>query len=209
MTINRFKFGVLLIKKDDRSELQSLANNAADSMRFAKFTRFLGDKIVLHGWTRYAGGLDTTGDLTGSHAIYTTHADKQVVFHVAPFISCGGDDEQQIARRRFTGNDIVNVLFLEDGVSSFDLSSIASQFTNCLVVAVMQSESVLSAQVFFKSHVRLGGAKRFRMDSPEDRSRFIRLLIDCEVQCYQAEPFYSQLVRTRTTYLSDMIRSFN
>ena len=52
------------------------------------------------------------GDTTGTHSIYTEVEGYDVMFHVSTMLE-HSNDEQQINKKRFIGNDIVIILFKE------------------------------------------------------------------------------------------------
>lgn len=54
----RYKCGVLYIKDGQTKEEEWLANTD-DSEAFDRFLDILGHKVELHGYTGWAGGLDT------------------------------------------------------------------------------------------------------------------------------------------------------
>ena len=46
---------------------------------------------------------------TGTHSIYTTYSDLEVMFHVATLIPSKYADPQQVDRKRHIGNDVVRL----------------------------------------------------------------------------------------------------
>lgn len=121
-----------------------------DSSRaFEEFLALLGKRVELKGWDRYRGGLDIKGysslptlsitasnlsyfsaNMTGSESVYTVYEGHEVMFHVSTLLPQSAD-KQQVERKRHIGNDIVNIVFVDDPaqVLTFDPSLIKSQFT--------------------------------------------------------------------------------
>jgi hypothetical protein len=55
--IRSYKFGVLYCTHDQTAEEQMFTNQGG-SADWEEFLEFLGDKVVLQGWTKYRAGLD-------------------------------------------------------------------------------------------------------------------------------------------------------
>ena len=72
---------------------------------------------------------------TGPYSYYTLLDKKhEIMFHLAPILPRGvKSDTQCLERKRFTGNDVVNVIFLE-GEGHFSPESISSQFNHAWLV---------------------------------------------------------------------------
>lgn len=64
----------------------------------------LGEKVPLQGFQGYSGGLDTQFGKTGTHTLYNTWRNFEIVFHVSTFLPFVEDDQQQIERKRHIGN---------------------------------------------------------------------------------------------------------
>ena len=52
-------------------------------------------------------------DQTGSHSVYTTFEEHEIMFHVSTLLPYEKSDPQKLQRKRHVGNDIVCVVFLE------------------------------------------------------------------------------------------------
>lgn len=151
-----YKFGVMFAREGQSTDAQALAN-ASGSPAFDEFLALLGDSIELRGWPRYRAGLDVHGGSTGTHSVYTTFREYEIMFHVSTLLplqpaSAGDTDVQQLARKRFIGNDIVVVVF-QDGTTPFDIGSIKSEFNHVFVV-------VQPLKMEGKTHYRLGIASK-------------------------------------------------
>lgn len=70
----------------------------------------MGYKINIEGWTGYRG------DMNFGETFYEKWKDNEVIYHVAPMLNAD-------AHRRWIGNDIVLVIFLEEG-AVFDPSDV-------------------------------------------------------------------------------------
>jgi hypothetical protein len=56
----RYQFGVLLCRGGQSTE-QEMFGNSHGGEEWDDFLALIGEKIVLNGWQRFAGGLDTKG----------------------------------------------------------------------------------------------------------------------------------------------------
>ena len=45
----------------------------------------------------FRGGLDTANDQTGEYSYYTTHKDKEIMFHVSTLLPYNATDSQQVS----------------------------------------------------------------------------------------------------------------
>ena len=54
------------------------------------------------------------GDKTGTHSVYTTWHNHEIMYHVANLIPFNPSDPQQLERKRQIGNDIVIVAFCDE-----------------------------------------------------------------------------------------------
>lgn len=98
--------------------------------------------------------------MTGRHSVYTMYEGHEIMFHVSTMLPFSKDNRQQVERKRHIGNDIVNIVFLEDSASdtevdlddsydeiedlekdetlhaTFNPASIKSQFTRILLFVI-------------------------------------------------------------------------
>ncbi|KAG7269903.1 hypothetical protein CRUP_032908 [Coryphaenoides rupestris] len=72
----------MLMVPDSTSE-EELFSNTDESPAFVEFLEFLGEKIELHDFKGFRGGLDVTHGQTGSESVYSNHGNKEVMFHVS------------------------------------------------------------------------------------------------------------------------------
>ena len=126
-----YKFGVLLAFDDQKEDemfgnrkshdnslltvTPLLTNDMKESTpEFEEFLECLGEKVELHGWSGFRGGLDvkslwfyyflviemltnTTSDKsTGSHSIYTKYNSFEIMYHVSTLLPYFPNDPQQL-----------------------------------------------------------------------------------------------------------------
>lgn len=161
-------------------EHQALAHNECGP-NFLRFLNFIGDHVSLLGWNSYAGGLDTLSNMTGDLSVFhEMHGGEQIMYHVAPLIPCKPDDMECVGRKCFTGNDIINILFLEEGQGGFKMGSVRSKQTQCIVVARVKDDDALACTIFGKEGVTLNPASfmnekgkiLFNLQFRSERERF-------------------------------------
>lgn len=176
--------GVLNVKNGDKMEQDALGN-AECGPHFSRFVNFIGRRIKLAGWIGYCGGLDTSSsELTGEQSVvYETAEKEHVMYHVAPWIPCSTEDVGCVARKSFTGNDIINILFIEEGQGGFKLGSMRSKQTQCLIIARMKGSDTVACTVFGKDGIALNlaafmndaGKIEFRLNPPSETERFVAM----------------------------------
>ncbi|KAI8356611.1 hypothetical protein EDC96DRAFT_446394 [Choanephora cucurbitarum] len=128
----RCKFGVITTQKGQTKE-EAWFSNTGLSSEFKDFMNILGTKIELRGYTGYAAGLDIKTGETGKYSYVSKWNDVDIMFHVAPLMPFSKNDEQQIMRKRFIGNDVVCVVFIE-GDQAFNPNAIRSQFIHVYIL---------------------------------------------------------------------------
>ncbi|CDW53569.1 signal induced proliferation associated 1 [Trichuris trichiura] len=129
----RYKVGVLLCKAGQCSEEQ-MYNNEHSSAPFEEFLDILGQRIRLKGFDKYRGGLDNKGDSTGTHSVYTSYQQYEIMFHVSTMLPFTPSNRQQLARKRHIGNDIVTIIFQEPGALPFCPQTMRSHFQHVFIV---------------------------------------------------------------------------
>lgn len=108
-----YKIGVLYAKEGQKSEEEILGNQES-SEAFDRFLELLGDKVTLEGWKGYRGDLDVNQNKNGEYSVYTKlHNEIEVMFHVSTYLPYDAYDPQQIPRKKYIGNDLVTIVFLE------------------------------------------------------------------------------------------------
>ncbi|CDQ82922.1 unnamed protein product [Oncorhynchus mykiss] len=192
---NNFKFGVVYQKFGQTSEVE-LFGNSAESPAFVEFLEFLGEKVELHDFKGFRGGLDVTHGQTGSESVYHNYRNKEIMFHVSTKLPYTEGDTQQLQRKRHIGNDIVAIVFQEES-TPFVPDMIASNFLHAYVV--VQVENACTDNVLYKVSVTarddvpffgppLPDPAVFRK-GPEFQEFLFTKLINAEYACCKAEKF--------------------
>uniref|UniRef100_A0AC34F1L5 Rap-GAP domain-containing protein n=1 Tax=Panagrolaimus sp. ES5 TaxID=591445 RepID=A0AC34F1L5_9BILA len=129
----RYKVGILYCKANQSTEEQ-MYNNECSSPALEEFLDFLGQRVRLKGFENYKGGLDTRGDTTGEHSIYTEYHSHEVMFHVSTMLPFTPNNRQQLSRKRHIGNDMVTIIFQEPGASPFSPITVRSHFQHVFII---------------------------------------------------------------------------
>jgi len=215
MTTKKFKVGVLLAREGQKREEEMFSNGTTKA--FSEFLAFLGEKIALRGWEKYAGGLDVKKNTTGTHSIYRTYKDNEIIFHVSTMLPFSNTDPQQVERKRHLGNDIVLLVFL-DGSTPYKPSIISSNFIH--ITIIIQPYEVDDGKTL---KYRVGVTYRDTVseflpclpDPPifkKDEAFLDFLLskiINAELACYRSEKFVQKLQATRGAYLEKICRAYS
>ncbi|XP_036386245.1 rap1 GTPase-activating protein 1 isoform X1 [Megalops cyprinoides] len=207
---NNFKFGVIYQKFSQTSE-EELFGNSQESPAFVEFLEFLGEKIELHDFKGFRGGLDVTHGQTGTESIYHNFHGKEIMFHVSTKLPYTEGDSQQLQRKRHIGNDIVAIVFQEEN-TPFVPDMIASNFLHAYVV--VQVENACSDNVLYKVSVTARDDVPFFGPALPDPAVFrkgpgfheflLTKLINAEYACYKADKFAKLEERTRTALLETL-----
>ncbi|XP_076003251.1 rap1 GTPase-activating protein 1 isoform X2 [Genypterus blacodes] len=207
---NNFKFGVIYQKYGQTAE-EELFGNMEESPAFVEFLEFLGEKIELHDFKGFRGGLDVTHGQTGIESVYTNFHNKEIMFHVSTKLPYTEGDSQQLQRKRHIGNDIVAVMFQEEN-TPFVPDMIQSNFLHAYVV--VQVENACSDNVTYKVSVTARDDVPFFgpalpdpaifKKGPEFREFLFTKLINAEYACYKAEKFAKLEERTRSALLETL-----
>ncbi|XP_056240098.1 rap1 GTPase-activating protein 1-like isoform X9 [Seriola aureovittata] len=207
---NNFKFGVIYQKFGQTSE-EELFGNSEESPAFVEFLEFLGEKIELHNFKGFRGGLDVTHGQTGTESVYCNYRSKEVMFHVSTKLPYTEGDTQQLQRKRHIGNDIVAIVFQEEN-TPFVPDMIASNFLHAYVV--VQVVNPCSDKALYKVSVTarddvpffgpaLPNPAVFKK-GPEFHDFLFTKLINAEYACYKAEKFAKLEERTRSALLETL-----
>nr|XP_019951995.1 PREDICTED: rap1 GTPase-activating protein 1-like isoform X9 [Paralichthys olivaceus] len=207
---NNFKFGVVYQKFGQTSE-EELFGNSEESPAFVEFLAFLGERIELHNFKGFRGGLDVTHGQTGAESVYCNYRNKEVMFHVSTKLPYTEGDTQQLQRKRHIGNDIVAIVFQEEN-TPFVPDMIASNFLHAYVV--VQVVNPCSDNVLYKVSVTarddvpffgpaLPNPAVFKK-GPEFHEFLFTKLINAEYACYKAEKFAKLEERTRSALLETL-----
>ncbi|XP_048033206.1 rap1 GTPase-activating protein 1 isoform X12 [Megalobrama amblycephala] len=206
VNVDRF-FPVLYPKTSE----EELFGNNEESPALVEFLEFLGQKIELHDFKGFRGGLDVTHGQTGSESVYHNFHNKEIMFHVSTKLPFTEGDTQQLQRKRHIGNDIVAIVFQEES-TPFVPDMIASNFLHAYVV--VQVENACSDNVLYKVSVTarddvpffgppLPNPAIFKK-GPEFHDFLLTKLINAEYACYKAEKFAKLEERTRSALLETL-----
>jgi Leucine-rich repeat (LRR) protein len=145
LIMSGYKFGVVYAAPGQTTEAEILSNTKG-SPAFDEFLAFLGNRVALKGFKKYAGGLDTKSGSTGENAVYTKYAGLEFLFHVSTMLPYKEGDEQQLERKRHIGNDVVVIVF-QDGDTPLKPDFIRSVFNHIIVIVrpVKLTEQQLAA----------------------------------------------------------------
>uniref|UniRef100_A0A6Q2Y752 Rap-GAP domain-containing protein n=1 Tax=Esox lucius TaxID=8010 RepID=A0A6Q2Y752_ESOLU len=207
---NNFKFGIIYQKFGQTSE-EELFGNSDESPAFVEFLEFLGQKVELHDFKGFRGGLDVTHGQTGTESVYHNYRNKEVMFHVSTKLPYTEGDSQQLQRKRHIGNDIVAIVFQEES-TPFVPDMIASNFLHAYVV--VQVANACTDNVLYKVSVTarddvpffgppLPDPAVFRK-GPEFQEFLFTKLINAEYACCKAEKFAKLEERTRSALLETL-----
>uniref|UniRef100_A0A8C2PV90 Signal induced proliferation associated 1 like 2 n=1 Tax=Cyprinus carpio TaxID=7962 RepID=A0A8C2PV90_CYPCA len=127
------KVGVLYCKAGQSTE-EEMYNNENAGPALDEFLDLLGQRVRLKGFTKYRAQLDNKTDSTGSHSLYTTYKDYELMFHVSTLLPYTPNNRQQLLRKRHIGNDIVTIVFQEPGALPFTPKNIRSHFQHVFVI---------------------------------------------------------------------------
>jgi len=127
-----YKVGVLFCQ-DEINEDEMYSNNDP-SEDFLEFLDFLGTKISLGQHKGYRGGLDVSEfERDGKFSVHTTFEEYEIMYHVSTYLPYSTSDKQQVDRKRFIGNDLVIIIFI-DGKNPFNPSVISSHMNHVFIV---------------------------------------------------------------------------
>uniref|UniRef100_A0A2K6TTW2 Signal-induced proliferation-associated 1 n=1 Tax=Saimiri boliviensis boliviensis TaxID=39432 RepID=A0A2K6TTW2_SAIBB len=119
------KVGILYCRAGQGSE-EEMYNNQEAGPAFTQFLTLLGNVVRLKGFESYRAQLDTKTDSTGTHSLYTTYQDHEIMFHVSTMLPYTPNNQQQLLRKRHIGNDIVTIVFQEPGSKGAELQAAGS-----------------------------------------------------------------------------------
>ncbi|XP_031435323.1 signal-induced proliferation-associated 1-like protein 2 isoform X2 [Clupea harengus] len=209
------KVGVLYCKAGQSTE-EEMYNNESASPALEEFLDLLGQRVRLKGFTKYRAQLDNKTDSTGSHSLYTTYKDYELMFHVSTLLPYTPNNKQQLLRKRHIGNDIVTIIFQEPGALAFTPKNIRSHFQHvfvivkvhnpctenvCYSVAVSRSKDVPPFGPPIPKGVTFPKSAVFR-------DFLLAKVINGENAAHKSEKFRAMATRTRQEYLKDLAENF-
>uniref|UniRef100_A0A1A7XF69 Signal-induced proliferation-associated 1 like 1 n=1 Tax=Iconisemion striatum TaxID=60296 RepID=A0A1A7XF69_9TELE len=205
------KVGVMYCRAGQSTE-EEMYNNETAGPALEEFLQLLGEKVRLKGFTKYRAQLDTKTDSTGTHSLYTSYKDYEIMFHVSTMLPYTPNNKQQLLRKRHIGNDIVTIVFQEPGAHPFTPRAIRSHFqhvfiivrvhnpcsdSTCYSVAVTRSQDVPSFGPPIPNGVTFPKSSVFR-------DFLLAKVINAENAAHKSEKFGAMATRTRQEYLRDL-----
>lgn len=113
-----------IIDPPDQTLIRNQAHTGED---YERFLGLIGDKIELKGWKGFTGGLDVRENTTGVHSYFTKWNDYELMYHVATMLPMEAG-EQQVQKKRHLGNDIILLVFQEEGSEPFVPNCVKSNY---------------------------------------------------------------------------------
>ncbi|XP_028293831.1 signal-induced proliferation-associated 1-like protein 1 [Gouania willdenowi] len=205
------KVGVMYCRAGQSTE-EEMYNNETAGPALEEFLRLLGEKVRLKGFSKYRAQLDTKTDSTGTHSLYTSYKDYEIMFHVTTLLPYTPHNKQQLLRKRHIGNDIVTIVFQEPGAHPFTPKAIRSHFqhvfiivrvhnpcsdSTCYSVAVTRSQDVPSFGPPIPKGVTFPKSTVFR-------DFLLAKVINAENAAHKSDKFGAMATRTRQEYLRDL-----
>nr|XP_015218097.1 PREDICTED: signal-induced proliferation-associated 1-like protein 2 isoform X2 [Lepisosteus oculatus] len=209
------KVGILYCKAGQSTE-EEMYNNESAGPALDEFLDLLGQRVRLKGFNKYRAQLDNKTDSTGTHSLYTTYKDYELMFHVSTLLPYTPNNRQQLLRKRHIGNDIVTIVFQEPGALPFTPKNIRSHFQHvfvivkvhnpctenvCYSVAVSRSKDVPAFGPPIPKGVTFPKSAVFR-------DFLLAKVINAENAAHKSEKFRAMATRTRQEYLKDLAENF-
>ncbi|XP_055473521.1 signal-induced proliferation-associated 1-like protein 2 isoform X2 [Psammomys obesus] len=209
------KIGILYCRAGQSSE-EEMYNNETAGPAFEEFLDLLGQRVRLKGFSKYRAQLDNKTDSTGTHSLYTTYKDFELMFHVSTLLPYMPNNRQQLLRKRHIGNDIVTIVFQEPGALPFTPKNIRSHFQHVFVIVKVHSPC--TGTVCYSVGVsRSKDVPPFGPPIPKGvtfpksavfRDFLLAKVINAENAAHKSEKFRAMATRTRQEYLKDLAENF-
>ncbi|XP_059533642.1 signal-induced proliferation-associated 1-like protein 2 isoform X1 [Myotis daubentonii] len=209
------KIGILYCRAGQGTE-EEMYNNETAGPAFEEFLDLLGQRVRLKGFSKYRAQLDNKTDSTGTHSLYTTYKDYELMFHVSTMLPHMPKNRQQLLRKRHIGNDIVTIVFQEPGALPFTPKSIRSHFQHVFVI--VRVHSPCTENVCYSVGVsRSKDVPPFGPPIPKGvtfpksavfRDFLLAKVINAENAAHKSEKFRAMATRTRQEYLKDLAENF-
>ncbi|CAH1791382.1 unnamed protein product [Owenia fusiformis] len=210
-----YKIGIMYCKAGQSTE-EEMYNNEVTGPAFEEFLSLMGDKVKLSGFQKYRGGLDNKTDSTGTHSLYKSMNDYEIMYHVSTMLPLTPNNRQQLLRKRHIGNDIVTIVFQEPGALPFTAKSVRSHFQHVFII--VQVHNPCSPNVQYSVAVtRSKDVPPFGPPIPEGAmfsksQQFADFLlvkaINAENAAHKSEKFTTMAIRTKQEYLKDLANNF-
>ncbi|XP_026900920.1 signal-induced proliferation-associated protein 1 isoform X2 [Acinonyx jubatus] len=206
------KVGILYCRAGQGSE-EEMYNNQEAGPAFTQFLTLLGDVVRLKGFESYRAQLDTKTDSTGTHSLYTTYQDHEIMFHVSTMLPYTPNNQQQLLRKRHIGNDIVTIVFQEPGSKPFCPATIRSHFQH--IFLVVRAHAPCTPHTSYRVAVsRTQDTPAFGPSLPQGggpfpanadfRAFLLAKALNGEQAAGHARQFHAMATRTRQQYLQDL-----
>ena len=222
---SQFKVGVVSTKPGDMQtgNDRAIFNTREASADFEEFLSFLGERVQLRGYEGFAGGLDTENDRTGIDTLRTSFSSLrqqyEVLFHVSTMLPFNEGDEQQLARKRHIGNDVVVVVFHQDD-QPFDPRVFKSKFNQVFLVVKKVGVSPengfpmyllgLTCKEATPPCFPLLAQNSVFVAGPNFHRFLVSKIINAEAVTMRHSPmFFARLNRARHDLLSEIIASYS
>ncbi|XP_048342098.1 signal-induced proliferation-associated 1-like protein 2 isoform X6 [Sphaerodactylus townsendi] len=209
------KIGILYCKAGQSTE-EEMYNNETAGPAFEEFFDLLGQRVRLKGFNKYRAQLDNKTDSTGTHSLYTTYKDYEIMFHVSTMLPYMPSNRQQLLRKRHIGNDIVTIVFQEPGALPFTPKNIRSHFQHVFVIVKVHNPC--TENVCYSVGVsRSKDVPPFGPPIPKGvtfpksavfRDFLLAKVINAENAAHKSEKFRAMATRTRQEYLKDLAENF-
>lgn len=212
---NKYKVGILYCREGQATE-EDMYNNMESGPSFIEFLESFGKVVRLKGFQNYKAGLDTKTDSTGTHSVYATYCNCEVMFHVSTMLPYTPNNRQQLLRKRHIGNDIVTIIFQEPGAKPFTPKHIRSQFQHVFIV--VRVINPCSDGTLY--HVAVTRSKELSIFGPPLKynaiyakgKKFTEFLlakiINAENAAHKSKKFATMATRTRQEYLKDLCSNY-
>ncbi|KAK7149051.1 hypothetical protein R3I93_013148 [Phoxinus phoxinus] len=209
------KVGVLYCRAGQSTE-EEMYNNENAGPALDEFLDLLGQRVRLKAFTKYRAQLDNKTDSTGTHSLYTTYKDYELMFHVSTLLPYTPNNRQQLLRKRHIGNDIVTIVFQEPGALPFTPKNIRSHFQHVFVIVKVHNpctENVCYSVAVSRSKdvPPFGPPIPKAVTFPKSavfRDFLLAKVINGENAAHKSEKFRAMATRTRQEYLKDLAENF-
>ncbi|KAI9033612.1 hypothetical protein CLU79DRAFT_724566 [Phycomyces nitens] len=205
-----YKFGVLSVKGGQTTEEEWFSNSGL-SGPCEQFLEMMGSRVELKGYGGYAAGLDTQTGESGEVSYVSSWENKNIMYHVGPLMPLNHTDRQQVNRKKYIGNDIVCLVFLEDPEAIFDPNQVHSQFLHVYVLIspeTTQDKQMWRVQVMANKKIADFGPW---LPSPpllntNELYSFLTLkLINAENAALKSDKFASMATKTRAAMMRSIV----
>lgn len=210
---SKHKIGVLYCKRGQTTEEEMFCNNDP-SPEFTEFLDMIAERHPLRGFSKFAGGLDTKNDQTGTETYFSTFEDLETVFHVSTLLPFTPDRPVQVERKKHIGNDVVCIVFM-DHPAPFRPNTITSKFIHVIIVVQFLERNLENKPVYRVSVASKPGVEPHHPILPtpphfvggEEFQRFmLTKVINAERAAAHAPSF--KLTRTRMNGLATIVEKY-